>query len=191
MSIPCSAELISTAYQLWNSVFLSQQISHSRLIKKKQPAEQGQCDPTPWPAATASRQRICPGTASLFSITTRWSWCRVGVRSTAPWNLPSLDPGCEMGNRLRSKWPAVRSSSAYALCEIPVDMIDHRCSMKSAAWHDVRLNGEWSCCALARRPLRASLSELRRKSAACATCRPFPLGGGTCRLQVQHDVGRV
>jgi hypothetical protein len=44
---PCSAELISTAYQPWNSVFLSQQISHSRLIsqkKKKQPAEQG-CPP--------------------------------------------------------------------------------------------------------------------------------------------------
>jgi hypothetical protein len=39
---PCSAELISTAYQPWNSVFLSQQISHSRLIsQKKQPAEQG------------------------------------------------------------------------------------------------------------------------------------------------------
>jgi hypothetical protein len=32
---PCSAELISTAYQPWNSVFLSQQISHSRLISKK------------------------------------------------------------------------------------------------------------------------------------------------------------
>jgi hypothetical protein len=38
---PCSAELISTAYQPWNSVFLSQQNSHSRLIIKKQPAEQG------------------------------------------------------------------------------------------------------------------------------------------------------
>jgi hypothetical protein len=38
---PCSAELISTAYQPWNSVFLSQQISHSRLIsQKKQSAEQ-------------------------------------------------------------------------------------------------------------------------------------------------------
>jgi hypothetical protein len=34
-TIPCSAELISTAYQPWNSVFLSQQISHSRLISKK------------------------------------------------------------------------------------------------------------------------------------------------------------
>jgi hypothetical protein len=32
---PCSAELISTAYQPWNSVFLSQQISHSRLISQK------------------------------------------------------------------------------------------------------------------------------------------------------------
>jgi hypothetical protein len=31
----CSAELISTAYQPWNSVFLSQQISHSRLISQK------------------------------------------------------------------------------------------------------------------------------------------------------------
>jgi hypothetical protein len=31
----CSAELISTAYQPWNSVFLSQQISHSRFINKK------------------------------------------------------------------------------------------------------------------------------------------------------------
>jgi hypothetical protein len=40
---PCSAELISTAYQPWNSVFLSQQISHSRLIsQKKQPAEHDQ-----------------------------------------------------------------------------------------------------------------------------------------------------
>jgi hypothetical protein len=28
----CSAELISTVYQPWNSVFLSQQNSHSRLI---------------------------------------------------------------------------------------------------------------------------------------------------------------
>jgi hypothetical protein len=32
---PCSAELISTAYQPWNSIFLSQQISHSRLISQK------------------------------------------------------------------------------------------------------------------------------------------------------------
>jgi hypothetical protein len=32
---PCSAELISTAYQPWNSAFLSQQISHSRLISQK------------------------------------------------------------------------------------------------------------------------------------------------------------
>jgi hypothetical protein len=32
---PCSSELISTAYQPWNSVFLSQQISHSRLISQK------------------------------------------------------------------------------------------------------------------------------------------------------------
>jgi hypothetical protein len=32
---PCSAELISTAYQPWNSVFLSQQNSHSRLISQK------------------------------------------------------------------------------------------------------------------------------------------------------------
>jgi hypothetical protein len=32
---PCSAELISTAYQPWNSVFLSHQISHSRLISQK------------------------------------------------------------------------------------------------------------------------------------------------------------
>jgi hypothetical protein len=32
---PCSAELISTAYQPWNSVFLSQQISYSRLISQK------------------------------------------------------------------------------------------------------------------------------------------------------------
>jgi hypothetical protein len=32
---PCSAELISTAYQPWNSVFLSQQINHSRLISQK------------------------------------------------------------------------------------------------------------------------------------------------------------
>jgi hypothetical protein len=32
---PCSAELISTAYQPWNSIFLSQQISHSRLINQK------------------------------------------------------------------------------------------------------------------------------------------------------------
>jgi hypothetical protein len=32
---PCSAELISTAYQPWNSVFLSQQNSHSRLISRK------------------------------------------------------------------------------------------------------------------------------------------------------------
>jgi hypothetical protein len=31
----CSAELISTAYQPWNSVFFSQQISHSRLISQK------------------------------------------------------------------------------------------------------------------------------------------------------------
>jgi hypothetical protein len=31
----CSAELISTTYQPWNSVFLSQQISHSRLISQK------------------------------------------------------------------------------------------------------------------------------------------------------------
>jgi hypothetical protein len=34
-TIPCSAELISTTYQPWNSVFLSQQISHSRLISQK------------------------------------------------------------------------------------------------------------------------------------------------------------
>jgi hypothetical protein len=34
-SFPCSAELISIAYQPWNSVFLSQQISHSRLISQK------------------------------------------------------------------------------------------------------------------------------------------------------------
>jgi hypothetical protein len=34
----CSAELISTAYQPWNSVFLSQQNSHSRLISKKKTA---------------------------------------------------------------------------------------------------------------------------------------------------------
>jgi hypothetical protein len=33
--VPCSAELISTAYQPWNSIFLSQQISHSRLISQK------------------------------------------------------------------------------------------------------------------------------------------------------------
>jgi hypothetical protein len=32
---PCSAELISTAYQPWNSVFLSQQNSHSRLISRR------------------------------------------------------------------------------------------------------------------------------------------------------------
>jgi hypothetical protein len=32
---PCSAELISTAYQPWNNVFLLQQISHSRLISQK------------------------------------------------------------------------------------------------------------------------------------------------------------
>jgi hypothetical protein len=32
---PCSAELIRTAYQPWNSVFLLQQISHSRLISQK------------------------------------------------------------------------------------------------------------------------------------------------------------
>jgi hypothetical protein len=32
---PCSAELIRTAYQPWNSVFLSQQNSHSRLISRK------------------------------------------------------------------------------------------------------------------------------------------------------------
>jgi hypothetical protein len=32
---PCSAELISTAYQPWNDVFLSQQNSHSRLISQK------------------------------------------------------------------------------------------------------------------------------------------------------------
>jgi hypothetical protein len=32
---PCSAELISTTYQPWNSIFLSQQISHSRLISQK------------------------------------------------------------------------------------------------------------------------------------------------------------
>jgi hypothetical protein len=31
---PCSAELISTAYQPWNSVFLSHQNSHSRLISR-------------------------------------------------------------------------------------------------------------------------------------------------------------
>jgi hypothetical protein len=31
-TIPCSAELISTAYQPWNDVFFSQQNSHSRLI---------------------------------------------------------------------------------------------------------------------------------------------------------------
>jgi hypothetical protein len=42
LTFPCSAELISTAYQPWNGVFLSQQISNSRLIsQKKQPAEQG------------------------------------------------------------------------------------------------------------------------------------------------------
>jgi hypothetical protein len=35
---PCSAELISTAYQPWNSIFFSQQISHSRLINKKKTA---------------------------------------------------------------------------------------------------------------------------------------------------------
>jgi hypothetical protein len=35
LTIPCSTELISTAYQPWNSVFLSQQISHSRLISQK------------------------------------------------------------------------------------------------------------------------------------------------------------
>jgi hypothetical protein len=32
---PCSVALISTAYQLWYSVFLSQQNSHSRLISRK------------------------------------------------------------------------------------------------------------------------------------------------------------
>jgi hypothetical protein len=32
---PCSAELISTAYQPWNSIFLSQQINHSRFISQK------------------------------------------------------------------------------------------------------------------------------------------------------------
>jgi hypothetical protein len=32
---PCSAELISTAYQPWNSIFLSQQNSHSRLISRR------------------------------------------------------------------------------------------------------------------------------------------------------------
>jgi hypothetical protein len=32
---PCSAEFISTAYQPWNNVFLSQQNSHSRLISRR------------------------------------------------------------------------------------------------------------------------------------------------------------
>jgi hypothetical protein len=32
---PCSAELISTAYQPWNSVFLSHQNSHNRLISRR------------------------------------------------------------------------------------------------------------------------------------------------------------
>jgi hypothetical protein len=40
---PCSAELISTAYQPWNNVFLSQQISHSRLISHKTACRTG-----PW-----------------------------------------------------------------------------------------------------------------------------------------------
>jgi hypothetical protein len=41
----CSAELISTAYQPWNSVFLSQQISHSRLIRKKKERKRSwRCD---------------------------------------------------------------------------------------------------------------------------------------------------
>jgi hypothetical protein len=31
---PCSAELISTAYQPWNNIFFSQQISHSWLISQ-------------------------------------------------------------------------------------------------------------------------------------------------------------
>jgi hypothetical protein len=38
---PRSAELISTAYQPWNSVFLSQQISHSRLISQKTACQTG------------------------------------------------------------------------------------------------------------------------------------------------------
>jgi hypothetical protein len=32
---PCSAELISTIYQSWNSVFLSQQNNHSWLISRR------------------------------------------------------------------------------------------------------------------------------------------------------------
>jgi hypothetical protein len=32
---PCSAELISMAYQPWYSIFLSQQNSHSRLISRR------------------------------------------------------------------------------------------------------------------------------------------------------------
>jgi hypothetical protein len=32
---PCSAALISTAYQPWYSIFLSQQNSHSRLISRR------------------------------------------------------------------------------------------------------------------------------------------------------------
>jgi hypothetical protein len=32
---PCSAELISTAYQPWYSIFLSQRNSHSRLISRR------------------------------------------------------------------------------------------------------------------------------------------------------------
>jgi hypothetical protein len=37
----CSAELISTAYQPWNSVFLSQQNSHSRFISHKTACQTG------------------------------------------------------------------------------------------------------------------------------------------------------
>jgi hypothetical protein len=33
--LPCSAEFISTVYQPWNSIFLSQQNSHSRLISRR------------------------------------------------------------------------------------------------------------------------------------------------------------
>jgi hypothetical protein len=34
-TIPCSAPFISTVYQPWNSIFLSQQNSHRRLISHR------------------------------------------------------------------------------------------------------------------------------------------------------------
>jgi hypothetical protein len=65
---PCSAELISTAYQPWNSVFLSQKNSHSRLISRRNslPNEVSVIQQIPF------IPRRCPALVSSFIFSDRF-----------------------------------------------------------------------------------------------------------------------